>query len=418
MQAPQEIYDMIVSHVDDVDSRPWATPTRQHKIPSDEIRHHLATLRLVNRAFCRSASPRLFRHLRVTAKSAQSKTAESPLVGLVELSHGPYADYVRQIDIGLEDTEHSDEFCAMFLEDLAGLLPSCLSRLPKLRALDFQGVPASLPEATTRDFVNTVISSLRYVPLPNLTELEIAFPLTHDFAQFFPNKTISSSALRISAEHVLQRLDHLGLRITASTSEHAQPQYEPPVPPPATAAAPHTALPNQTHAHWLFKMIRHASNLKSLSISSADTLDLDGASFSRSLRLQSIQLRGVSISSYKLLSLVEQCKDSIRHIELYQVQLNSGEWQHVLSRMTNLPGLVGFVIKSCGYSSRGAGATYYNHHGTQTAGHGSPGPVMKTTNSTEILALGALQRRVHANRTNCGLAPFRETEYRRRLKSI
>ncbi|RAK74459.1 uncharacterized protein BO72DRAFT_450703 [Aspergillus fijiensis CBS 313.89] len=412
MQAPQEIYDLIVSFVDDVDSRPWAASTRQHKIQSDELRHQLATLRLVNRAFCRSASPRLFRHLRVVAKSAQSKTSESPLVGLVELSHGPYADYVRQLDIGLEDTEHSEEFCSMFLEDLAGVLPSCLCRLPKLKALDFQGVPGSLPEATTRDFVNTVISSLRYVPLPNLTELDIAFPITHDFAQFFPHKTLSSSALRISTEHVLQRLHHLGLRITASpTPEHAQPQqHESPSPPPA--ATVHTpGLSNQAHAHWLYKMIRHASNLKSLAIASADTLDLDGAAFSRSLRLESIQLRRVSISSYKLLSLVEQCKDSIRHIELYQVKLNSGEWQHVLSRMTHLPGLVSFVIKSCGYSSTGAGATYYNPHG-------SSGAVTKTTNSTEILALGALHRRVHENRVNCGLAPFRETEFRRRVRSI
>ncbi|PYH78057.1 hypothetical protein BO82DRAFT_292213, partial [Aspergillus uvarum CBS 121591] len=357
-------------------------------------RHQLATLRLVNRAFCRSASPRLFRHLRVVAKSAQSKTSESPLVGLVELSHGPYADYVRQLDIGLEDTEHSEDFCSMFLEDLAGVLPSCLCRLSKLKALDFQGVPGSLPEATTRDFVNTVISSLRYVPLPNLTELDIAFPITHDFAQFFPHKTISSSALRISTEHILERLHHLGLRITAAPTEHAQPQqHESPSPPPgATAHNP-------------------GFNLKSLAIASADTLDLDGASFSRALRLESIQLRRVSISSYKLLSLVEQCKDSIQHIELHQVKLNSGEWQHVLSRMTHLPGLVSFVIKSCGYSSTGAGATYYNPHGAS-------GAVMKTTNSTEILALGALHRRVHENRVNCGLAPFRETEFRRRLKSI
>ncbi|PYH41640.1 uncharacterized protein BP01DRAFT_360132 [Aspergillus saccharolyticus JOP 1030-1] len=410
MQAPQEIYDLIVSQVDDVDSRPWAVPTRQYMIPSDELRHQLATLRLVNRAFCRSASPRLFRHLRVVAKSSQSKTSQSPLVGLVELSHGPYADYVRQVDIGLEDdTEHSEEFCSMFLEDLAGVLPSCLHRLPQLKALDFQGFPGSSPEATARELVNTVIRSLRYTPLPNLTELEIAFPITHDFAHFFPAKTISSSALRISIEHVLQHLDHLGLRITASPSD-AQPSHQPAG--PAQNAAAYALLPNQAHAHWLFKMIRHASHLKSLSIAGSETLDLDGASFSRSLRLESIHLHRVSISSYKLLSLVEQCKDSIRHIELRQVQLNSGEWQHVLSRMTHLPGLVSFVIKSCGYSSTGAGAAYAHSSG------GSSAAVMKTTNSTEILALGALQRRVHENRVNCGRVPVRETECRRRLKSI
>lgn len=62
--------------------------------------------------------------------------------------------------------------------------------------------------------MDTVISILRYLPLPNLSELEVTFPITHDFGRFFPNKT---NSLQIPIGDILQHLRHLGLHVRAYT---------------------------------------------------------------------------------------------------------------------------------------------------------------------------------------------------------
>jgi hypothetical protein len=51
-------------------------------------------------------------------------------------------------------------------------------------------------------------TSERYVPLPNLRELELRFPITYDFGRFFPTQTTS---VRIPVEDVTQGLRHLGV---------------------------------------------------------------------------------------------------------------------------------------------------------------------------------------------------------------
>ena len=71
------------------------------------------------------------------------------------------------------------------MEDLAGILPCCLVRLPNVNALKFHCQPCNLPQDKTRVFINTVVAALRYVPLLNLTALDITFPITHYFGQLF-----------------------------------------------------------------------------------------------------------------------------------------------------------------------------------------------------------------------------------------
>ena len=330
----------------------------------------------------------------VKAGSSQNR---SPLVGLSRLSRSTYAVNVRQIDLGFETYASTDEYQS-YVEDLAGLLSSCLVRFPRLSALEVHSPPSYLPQEERRVFIDTIVAALRYVPLPNLTELELSFPITHEFGKLFSDK---ASPIRIPIEDILGSLRHLHLSVTEYTGLLWQRYDTRPVS-PANAA-----LPNESYAIHLFRLVQAAINLDSLLIRCTDVLTLDNIEFSPSLRLKSLCLDGVSISSPKLISLVEQCKDTVKHIELYLVQLNSGTWQNVLMRISKLPRLQYFLIDSVGYSLTGSSS--------ELAARLLPQPDnpadIETNNVFDLFALGNLQRQVNANRVATGLPPMSKSVY-------
>ncbi|KAL2819665.1 hypothetical protein BDW59DRAFT_164992 [Aspergillus cavernicola] len=394
LNIPSEIWDLIVSHFDAVDQAS-ASRVRQYETFGD-ARKQLGILRLVNKTFSSGASPRLFRHIIATVSESQG----SPLERVVHLSNSPYGAHVRQIDVGFACFgDHCPEISPLYAEDLAEVLSSCLVKFPNIRALRFQDPPPSFSREKAEKFVNTVISTLHYVQLPHLRELNIGFPVTYDFNQFFPGET---GPLQIPIENVLQNLSHLGVYVSEFTSQRGQRYWKTPIP------AAYSALPNETHAHFLFRLVELATNLKSLSIASTDILNLDDLNFSPSLRLRSLTLKSVSISSHTLLALIEQSNESITHIELQLVKLRSGEWQHILSQMRQLPNLVDLFIESSGYSLEGSSS------------HLSPGLLpppddpmdIETGNYEDIHALEALQHQVNMNRTAVGFAPVGVIEYR------
>jgi hypothetical protein len=370
---------------------------RRYVVRGHGSRRRLAALRLVSKAFCSGASPRLFRHIIATVSCSQKV---SPLVRLFELSNSPYAVYVRQVDLGFQHFEHSaHESHPLYAEDLAGLLPCCLVKLPNLNALEFHGPPSSLPQDKRRVFINTVVAALHYVPLLNLTELEVTFPITHDFGQLFCSNT---NSLRIPIERVLRGLRHLGLYVSEYTNLRGQRYGSTPVSPE------NAALPNEIYATHLFRLVELSVNLNSLAIGSTDLLSLDNIQFGRSLRLKSLYLSGVALSSHTLLSLVEQSNESIRSVQLWLVKLNSGTWQHILSQMSKLPHLLDFVIDSSGYSLTGTSSNL--------ATHLLPPPDdpedIETLNFLDVYALGDLQRQVNVNRTAAGLSSISKYDYR------
>lgn len=305
---------------------------------------------------------------------------------------------MRQIDFGFNEYASSTTN-SLYVEDLAGLLSSYLVRFANLNALEFHKPPPALPQEETRLYIHSIIAAFRYVPLPNLEELVIHFPITHNFRQFFPLKT---SALQIPIINILQQLRHLELYVCAYTNRHHQRYWATPILPE------NAALPNETHASYLFRMIEPAINVRSLSIRSLDILNLDPVKFSPSLRLWSLSLSSVSISAHKLLSLVDQSRESVRYIDLQLVKLNSGTWHHVLLEMSKLPRLIDFAIDSSGYSLTGLSS------------HLVPGLLpepddpsnIETYETLDIPALGNLQRAVNANRVTAGLQPFSEYEYK------
>jgi hypothetical protein len=247
--------------------------------------------------------------------------------------------------------------------------------------------------------MDTVASTLRYVPLPNLTELEVRFPITHDFGRFFPNQT---SSLQIPIRNITQRLRHLGLHVGAYADALDQTYRRSPVVPE------YAARPRSTHATQLFRIVEAAPNLESLALHSSSILDIDSLAFPRSLCLRSLYLGGVSISSHVLLSLINQSLENLRYSKFWVAQLKSGTWHEVLRQMCKLPHLLDINISRSSYSSTGSSS--------DLALKGLPVPDwpqhIETMDDLDVLALGNLQRHVNANRIAAGFRPFSEEDYR------
>jgi hypothetical protein len=387
----------IVAHVEsvgDVAYRNWTHDAQRYRIFDYQARERLATLRLINKSFCYSASVRLFRH--IIARPGFNRRLP-PLVRLCEISNSPNAIHVRQIDLGYSEIGKSTAELQVYVEDLAGILLPCLHRFPNLRALVFGEPASSLPQEYRQIYINTVTTALLYVPLPNLVELELCFPITHNFRHLFP---AGASPLRTPIENILRPLRHLGLFVREYTGTQDQRYYREPVLPE------YAALPTDTNSFHLFKMVELATNLESLAIGSTDYLSFDPEPLSQN-RLRCLYLNCVSISSDSLLAFIDQSKESIRYIELWQVKMDSGTWQHVLLELCGLPRLLDFVIKSSGYSFTGSSS------------HLAPGLLpppddpqdIETYNYLDNYALGNLQRRVNTNRVAAGFQPFSDFEY-------
>ncbi|KAJ5660184.1 hypothetical protein N7507_006635 [Penicillium longicatenatum] len=342
---------------------------------NDESRAKLATLRLVNKSFCYSASVRLFRHLDATFGL---NTNIPPLMCLHQISQSPNAMHVRQIDLGyLPEIRTSTAEMKVF---------------SNLRAISFGGPPASLPEEHRKIHMNTVITALLYAPLSSLVELQLFFPIANDFGKLFPAET---SSLRTPIESILRRLRYLGLYVRDYTGTQDQ-RYD-----KQSVLPEHAALPNNAHSAHLFKIVKLATDLESLAIASSDYLTFDDPELLSQNRLRCLKLKSLSISSDGLLALVFQSRETMRYISLFQVQLSSGTWQHVLSELYHLPHLLQFSIKSCGYSFTGTSS----HLASEIPPIDFP-EAIETHNSLDKSALKTLRYQVNLNKIAAGFSTF------------
>ncbi|CDM29095.1 unnamed protein product [Penicillium roqueforti FM164] len=319
MYLPAEIIDLITFYVEigTSQSSSKTSAPREFRIMNNYNRRNLAKLRLVNKSLCHSASARLFRHIIALAGSLYH-TRHFPSLGkLVSLSNSPYAHYVRQVDIGYGSFPCSIREVTSYTEDLAGLLSLCLRQFPNLKALDFRGPSLTLlPHDKMKASIDSMLMSLCYVPLPNLTELELQLPMTNDLAPLFAENI---STLRIPIEQTLSRLHHLRLQVYAQTNQ-------------------------QSCAAHLLSIAELSTSLTSLSLSSTNYLSIDRLKLGSTVRLQFLSLREVKISSQNLVNIIEQCSESMKYIELRHVKLETGTWREILSAMDSLPHLYDFDI--------------------------------------------------------------------------
>jgi Leucine-rich repeat (LRR) protein len=263
------------------------TPQPSRKVNA-QARKTLAGLRLVNKRFCHSASIRLFRHIIALAGSLCHTTHLPPVEKLMRISNSQYAQYVHQVDLGYGSLPYSVGDIVVYTEDLAGLLSSCLRQLPNLKALNFSGPPlTSLPHDEMKASIEPILMVLCYVPLPNLSELEIMLPMTNNFAPLFAEKI---STLRIPIEQTLSRLHYLGLHVYAQANQ-------------------------QSYASHLLRIVELSTNLTSLSLSSPNFLSIDSLRLSPRVRLRYLFLQNVNISSQNMVDIIEQSIGSLTYIE-------------------------------------------------------------------------------------------------------
>lgn len=348
----------------------------------NEVRH-LAALRLVNRGFCASASPQLFRHIVAICVPLQK---ESPLTRLVGVSNSPYAKYVERIEVGFRLFENSGvEPLSLYLDDLAGVLPGCLDRLPNINAVELHDTPSSLPWNKKRAAVNTFATALHNGSLLNLTDLEVTLPNALEFGQILFGREESTFQI---LQHTLQSLRHLGLHVATDDDLYSRPD-----------------LTNTAH---LFRLVELAVNVSSLTISSSIPLGYINFRSLRLLHLKYLDLKGGEASAEALYSLVEQSKESIRSVRFHKFKLNSGRWEIVLMRMSRLPRILDIDIGSCGYSNA------LEIHRVDTL---SPCPpawpeAILSQAVNDGMALRFLLLQVNENRLAAGLSVMPESPYK------
>lgn len=243
------------------------------------------------------------------------------------------------------------------------------------------------------------VKILRYVPLPELSDLTLSFPITNEYGHFFSNP---SSVPGIPISGVAQQLRHLNVRVSDNTGRGGQ-RYR-----YIKLSAAKSHCPNATHALQLFRFIELATELDTLCMQSTDSLSLDNLNFRQNTHLHALSLSGIAISHTKLLSLLEQCKATIKRVEFREVELNSGKWQNVLVGLIRLPLLRYFYIDSSGYSLAGESSRFRPLMFPEIDDPES----IETLNNQDYPALGYLQRQINANRRGAGLRETSDHFYR------
>jgi Leucine-rich repeat (LRR) protein len=252
----------------------------------------------------------------------------------VSISSSQYAQYVRQVDLGYGSLPCSVGDIVLYTENLVGLLSSSLRQFPNLKAIDFSGPPlTSLPYDKMKASIDPILMALCYVPLPNLTELEIRLPMTNNFAPLFAEKI---SILRIPIEQTLNRLHHLGLHVYAQTNQ-------------------------QSCATHLLRIVELSNSLTSLSLSSTNFLSIDSLILSSKVCLRVLSLQKVKISSQNLVDILEQSIESMVYIELRQLQIEPGSPKEILSAMDSL-----FCLYDLDICEGGTSRKTERFHSTQT----------------------------------------------------
>lgn len=144
-------------------------------------------------------------------------------------------------------------------------------------------------------------------------------------------------------------------------------------------------------------LIKSSPNLLSLSMLKLFALvPLVKFNPSLRLRLESLELLGVKITSYDLLALLEACKESIKFISLDCIELVSGSWLHVLVQIKKNLNLITFIfMQSDPFLEELGGGGEGNEH------------------QRRILwrALGDIQRQTNANRIAARLKPWTAKTY-------
>ncbi|EEA23136.1 hypothetical protein TMatcc_001997 [Talaromyces marneffei ATCC 18224] len=393
-RLPTEIHDRIVSYVKCFEEIPkYEDPCLyppMYLIHKD-ARTALSNLRLVDKTFSRSASRALFGGARALLGHGVSSISK-----LETLSSSRYAQHVRliQFDIGdkdlddllrdeISEEEHEEHEDVQEEVDEGGnfrLSGKAVNRLSSL-ITEFRNLKAVsiwpkefVPLEKAIGFLSQIIITIADLEsrgvIHKVTDLRLPLDGATHLITLLDNGDHQTD-IRNFLQHV-QNLDFMGFIGVADS-----------------IGAP-TGLTD------LDTLIKSSSNLLSLSILG----DLTLISFVKfdlglRLRLESLKLCELEITSYDLLALLEACKESMRFISLDYLELVSGSWLHVLVQIKkNLTKLnTFFFMPSDPYLDE----------------LGSEDPEFEVCFLWH--ALGDIQRQTNSNRIAAGLKPWTSKTY-------
>lgn len=269
----------------------------------------LSTLRLVNKAFCQGASIRLFRSIDVTVDRHVWQTGW-PLARLLKLCSSPHASLVRWLQIGCQSRGEEEDWqpgnrYRVYAEDAARLLPVCLSRLSRLEVLDVSGPDFMAPDVPVvyqmQLFTDAVVSTLRYIQLPCLAELNLRLAVTREYGEFFCEYPTAS---RIPIGDVMQQLRYLGIAVDNFTDhawklERRSPRWNQP-----SLSGPRETWPNADFLASPLRLVELATGLESLSFCGADMHNLDSLRLGSEVCLKRLNLRTVAISAETMIRIL------------------------------------------------------------------------------------------------------------------
>lgn len=334
------------------------------------------------------------------------------------MSGSEYASNVEELEVGLNNwvplkavPEAED-----YIQTLATMFPSCLSRFPNLRILRFSGDHSFLNNPIghldlnrkVKLYARAYAAALRCIPLPHIDELVLDFPLAHNFWPII-SKTEAAVSIHSHAGCIMDRLRHLRIRVSPDcggdwdgevlSAMNALPNFAP---------APASNMP---------RLVKLASGLRHLEIANKDDdqiMTLDGLQLASSACLSSVYLRGVRISSETITSVVDQCWENLGRVQFDLVELTSGTWEGILNHISRLPRLHYFYVDTCGYSISGSSRHLRSRRGFSPRALPPPESrvAFESKHDNDWPAYAHIQRRVNANRKAMGLELVDGTRYR------
>lgn len=353
-------------------------------LPPNQAQKALSNLRLVDKAFSRSASRELFRGIRVRLDRGLSSISKLEAVSLSE-----YAKHVRLIQFHSEHVEPCDlprnkengegedveadvEGEIIKLSDEAiNRLSLVLAKFHNLKAVDIWSDEFELPERTM-GFVPQIMTTIADLQLRGAIQKVTNLRAPVDGANQL-KMLLEHDDHKAAIRHFLRRIKHLdftGFNFLDTNDVSME-------------------LLN------LDTLMKSSPNLLSLTILGDYTLvPLSNPNSSPTLRLESLDLSALEITSYHLLTLLEACKESIKFISLDNMKLLSGTWLHVLVQMKKYKNLI---------------TVFFMHSDPFLDGLRD-----EDEDFVDVFlshALGDVQRQTNANRHAAGLKPWTAKTY-------
>jgi hypothetical protein len=206
----------------------------------------------------------------------------------------------------------------------------------------------------------------------------------------------------IPIDHIAERLRHLSVEFCDYEGSSGDLNESSSLP------ATKSEFSNMISSFQTFRLVELTKNLDSLYLRSIETFNLEGLNLGHFRNLHTLYLARVAISAESLLSLVEQCKEPLKRIALERVELNSGTWETVLIRMSQLPSLGYIYIDGVGYSTTGKSS----HLVPRQLPLVDDLEEIRTSNPLDHQARARLERQINANRRAAQLLEFPEDCFR------